>query len=175
MLIIKLFSYITSGGQKGLKIILLLILFNFTLHPFYISVSNIKYNTKNKKIEAEVKLFTNDFESTLKKATNNKIDLINGDKQENQKLITNYFYTNLNFKINSKKINYKVIGYEKEEEAIWVYVESDACTLTHQLLIENSLLHDFIKEQTNIMHFDVNGKKQSTKLVCPEKSYTFKF
>ncbi len=72
-------------------------------------------------------------------------------------------------------INYKVIGYEPEGEAIWIYIESNSTQLTNQITFENSLLNDFIKEQTNIIHFEKDGKKYSGKLNNPDKTLHLKF
>ena len=47
-----------------------------SLHPLYLSVTELKYNQQSKKMEVSVKLFTDDFEKTLHNIHNIPIDLL---------------------------------------------------------------------------------------------------
>lgn len=154
-----------------------LVFFSFsTKHPFYLSVTEMKYNPKEKTVETAVKLFTNDLEDALKKISNQKVDLINGkDKDALNKLLTEYVQKRLTLKLNDKIQTFNFVGFEKEEEATWVYVEYKNCPVPEKVTVDNTLLYDYIPTQINILNFELNGKKKSSKVTNPEKSFLFEF
>lgn len=145
-------------------------------HPFYLSVCDLKYNGETKKIEGSLKMFTNDLEDALKRLENKPVDLIHSDNKSQTLLILNkYLKQKLKFQVNGKWIDYELLGYEIEEESIWVYFESPEHDVPKLLSIHNSILYDYLKEQINIMNVEIGAIKKSWKLTFPEKSVDFEF
>lgn len=150
-------------------------LFSFA-HPFYLGVTDIKYNAKEKTLQASVKLFTNDFEEALKKATGKPVDLINGtNKDEIGKAIKEYITKHFSLKLNGKARAFNFIGYEREQEAVWIYIEFKNCEAPKKLEIENTLLYEQIKSQINIVKVEIGEKEKSLKCTNPEKKFEFQF
>ncbi len=161
--------------MKKVLAITLFILMAFA-HPFYLGVVDLKYNATEKKLQGSVKLFTNDLEGALKKLNNKTIDLINTkDKESTSKILNDYLQKRLSLKINGKTCAYKLIGFEREEEALWMYIECDKSEIPKKIDVENTLLYEHLKEQMNIVHIEVNGTKKSLKANNPEKSLHFDF
>lgn len=145
-------------------------------HPFYQSVTDLKYNAKEKAIQGSVKLFVNDIEGALKKIQGRTVDLIHPkDTVQTRHVLENYLQKHLVFTVNGKQLAYRVIGFEREEEAIWIYMELTNCPLPKKVMIENTLLYDLLSEQSNIVHMDVNGEKKSAKVDKPEKMIVLNF
>lgn len=152
------------------------ILFVAFKHPFYLSVSDLKYNNKEQLIQGSIKIFVNDFEDALTKLNGKRVDLIHpSDKKYIEKLISDYLLKRFSIKLEKKLVNFTVIGYEILQEATWVYIESEVCTKPKKLEIENSILYDFLKGQANIVHIEVNGETKSSKVNCPDKNVMFEF
>ncbi|WP_317897368.1 DUF6702 family protein [Aurantibacillus circumpalustris] len=161
--------------KKILLVGLLGLLFSFK-HPFYLSVTNLKYNLKESALQGSVKLFINDIEDALKRTQQNKVDLINPkDSIKTQTMLEEYLKKRLYLSVNNVKKNFQVLGFEREQEAVWIYIEVKDCKLPKNISIENSLLYDFIKNQSNIIHVEVNEQKKSLKLNNPEKLAVFEF
>lgn len=159
-----------------LKNIALVCLFLFAgkPHPFYLTVTDMKYNDKNKSLEIACKMFTNDLEGALKKTTGKKVDIINPkDKKEVEKILFDYITKRLTINLNGKLKTLKFIGYEKEDDVIWTYLEIEKCEKPKQLNISTSLLYDFIKDQINLVSIEVEGNKQSSKVTNPVKEIKF--
>ncbi len=157
-------------------IIIFILLFSGKPHPFYLSVTDIKYNDKSKSLEIACKMFTNDLEDALKKITNKSIDILNPkNKPEVEKILFAYITKRLSVNLNGKLKTLKFIGYEKEDDVIWTYMEIEKCEKPKQLIIQNSLLYDFVKEQINIVQIEVDGNKQSSKVSNPNKEIRFSF
>ncbi|MDX2172841.1 MAG: DUF6702 family protein [Bacteroidota bacterium] len=153
-----------------------LLFFSAFKHPFYLGVADLKYNSTEKSIQGSIKLFTNDFENALKKDTKQTVDLINAkDKALTKKIITDYLTKYFNLKLNGETKSYTVIGFEREQEAVFTYIEFKNCETPKTIEIENSLLYDSFKEQMNIVHFELSGTKKSVKVNNPDKKITFNF
>jgi hypothetical protein len=151
------------------------VLFSFK-HPFYLSVTDLKYNAKEKVMQGSLKIFVNDFENALSKIEHKKVDLLHpNDSLVLIQQIERYVVNHIKLKINDKPIDYKILGFEKEEEAIWLYLESKECALPKKVQIENTLLYETIKEQMNIVQIEVNANKKSLKQNNPQKDFTFEF
>lgn len=145
-------------------------------HPFYISVIDIKHDAKSHNLNISVKLFTNDIENALKKTTSKTIDLLNPkNKSEMEIELMNYIKQRFSLTINLKPTKLDFIGYEKEEDAIWIYLEVKKVNQPKTLKINTKLLYDFLPLQTNIVHVEINGIKKSSKVTNPDSIIEFKF
>lgn len=162
--------------KKTLLFIGIVLCFSFK-HPFYLSVTELTYSSyTNKGINGTVRLTINDLEDALSKISHQTVDLINiKDSALTKKILQDYLKSRLKIKINQTNLNYTFIGFEHEQDAIWLYIEAPECDKPLKITIENTLLYDYIKEQTNIVHFNFDEKKQSSKLKYPEKILVFDF
>lgn len=146
------------------------------LHPFFVSVIQIDQNTKEKSLEISVRIFAEDFEATLKKYGNTKLDLIHPiDKAATDKLVNNYLQSKLQLRVDGKPVTMHYIGYEQRLESIWVYLEVDNIATIKKLDVNCNLLYEFEQKQTNILHVKANGKDKSFKLDNPQSSTVFEF
>jgi len=154
-----------------------IILFLFSaFHPYYVSVTDIKYKETEKTLQISCRTFTDNIETALKKIYNKPVDILHPkDKQEVEKLLFDYINKHLKIKVNGKLQTLIFIGYEKEEEAIWTYLEIKNAALPNVITIENTLLYEYLPQQINMVHTEVKGKKQSSKVTNPEKELEFKF
>lgn len=149
--------------------------FSTLKHPFYIGVTDIKYNSQTQNFHVSVKLFTNDLEGALRKTSGKPIDILNPkNKPEVDSVLAHYIRKHLSINAGTPvSLNY--IGYEREEEAIWTYFESPKITAPKTLKIHNTLLYDVIQAQTNIIHVEINGIKKSSKVSNPESNTELSF
>ncbi len=140
------------------------------VHPFYISMTDLNYNAKSKSMEVSVRIFTDDFEKTLRKNCNCKIDLIAKENNAVMKpLIDQYIQKHLQINANGHILALKFKGYQREEESTWNYFEAEKVTSPKKINITNTLLYDYKEEQINMLHVNVKGKERTEKLEWPEK------
>ncbi len=145
-------------------------------HPFYLSVTELNYDDKEKNIQISCKIFIDDFEKTLRSTLKTEIDLIHPKNRPlTEKHINDYLQKHLLLKVNFKNVQYHCIGYEIEEEAAWCYFESDKIETPYKFEITNSILYESLTDQINIVHAIVNGKRKSAKIGFPEKLVQFEF
>lgn len=146
-------------------------------HPLYISVTEINYNAEDKNLEISCKIFTDDFENALSTLHHSKIDLTNPkDKAVADKQVYDYIKTNLQLKLDGKPVNLEFVGYEKENDAVWSYLQvSNTGKAPKTIEIFNSLLYDAYDKQINLMHVSVGGSRKSTRLNYPDKESKIQF
>lgn len=146
------------------------------VHPYFISVTQIEYNNKQRTVEISCKLFADDLELALKKIYNKPVDLsASAEKNDNKSVINEYILKRLNVELDGIEIMPKYLGFEKEGEAIYIYFEASGIDSFKKLNLRNSILQDYTNDQINIVHVLVNGKRQSTKMTHTELTGSFSF
>ncbi len=145
-------------------------------HPLHVSTLEITHNSGENRLEVVCKIFTDDFEAALAKQYQVKTDLSAPSKHEAMdSLVMKYILGNLQIKSNSRITPLNYLGFEKEKEFVYVYLESEKEDALKKLDVQVSLLHNLFKDQINIVDVTVNGKRKSTKLDFPKKDAGFTF
>jgi len=147
-----------------------------SFHPFYVSVTEFNYNQKDKVLEISCKLFAEDLENALKTLNKINIDIIHPkDPKLLEKYIFEYLAKHLQLKINGKAVTLQYVGYEKEQEAVWGYLQVNNVPPVKRLEVMNNILYESYTTQISIMHASVGSSRKSTKLVYPDKEASFEF
>ncbi|HEY1038707.1 MAG TPA: DUF6702 family protein [Bacteroidia bacterium] len=147
------------------------------MHPYYISTTEFNFNNAGKTVEITCRMFTDNIEDALEKTYKKEIDILHPkDKKEVGKLLADYINNHLKVKINNKDYPFTIIGYEKEEDAIWTYLEIKKDLKPKSIIIQNTLLYEHLPAQVNMVHVTVNGSgRQSSKVTNPDKEIKFNF
>lgn len=146
------------------------------LHPVYVSVVEIEHNKAEQSLEMSCRIFTDDFEKTLRGTTRQKVDLINpADKKAMEQLVNQYIQQHLSIKVNGKPVSLKFLGYEQVEESIQSYYQVNGISEVKNILLEDDILYEYKSEQMSIIHITVNGNRKSTRLTNPDKKTTIEF
>jgi hypothetical protein len=146
------------------------------VHPFYVSVTEINHNNKEKTLEISCKIFTDDLEATLNRNYNARIDFFSGKTDEQaQNLLSDYMNKHFLIMVDGKPVKAELLGFERESEAIWSYYQVNDITSVKKMQVRNSILYDSHKEQINLMHVTVNGVRKSTKLNYPDIMADFNY
>jgi hypothetical protein len=145
-------------------------------HPFHVSVVEVNHNATDKTLEISCKMFTDDFERILAKNYKTKVDLINpSDRKATDKLVSDYIKTHLQLTANGRAVQFSYLGFEREDDAIYSFVEVTDIASLNQLGVVNQLMYDLFDDQTNLIHVTFNGSRKSTKLEYPNKEASFSF
>ncbi len=164
-----------------LKFIVLMLLvcsssFTNKKHPIFVTVTEIEHNAKEKSLEISCKIFTDDFEKTLRAAYKTKVDLLDAKiKPTMDKLANDYIVKHLKITVDGKITTLKYVGFERIEEGIYSYFEIENVNNPKKISITNDLLYEYKKDQMSLMHISVAGKRQSRKLTNPEKLVALEF
>ena len=145
-------------------------------HPVYMSVTEIEHNAKDKTLEISCKIFTDDFEKTLRQSYKGIVDLINPkDKAAMDKLVSAYVQKHLLIKADGKPVALQFIGYEQQEEGINSYYQVNNIPSVKKIEITDNILYEYKDQQISLLHVTVGGNRKSTKMVNPEEKVSLEF
>lgn len=153
-----------------------LIVLQGLFHPFYISLTEIKYNPKEKSLEISQKIFRDDLEKALSGLYNAKVDFLKpGNKAELDKMVKKYILENNEIQINGQKVGLNFIGYEIEDEAVWFYLEAMKVPVPVSTNVRNSVLLKDHETQQNVINFYLGKSPKSLILVKEKDSGVIRF
>ena len=146
------------------------------LHPFHVSTTEINHNASDKTLEISCKVFIDDFESALAKQYHTKADLSAVNlKRAMDTLIKKYINSHLLLNAGAKTLVMKYLGFEKENEAVYAYLQVDNISTLKKIEVTDSILYDLYDDQISIIHVIVSGNRKSTKLDYPTTKAIFDF
>jgi hypothetical protein len=158
---------------------LLLVLFIFSLkpmHPLHVSTTEINFNAKEKSLEISCRIFTDDFETALAKQFKTKVDLSKPAMHKAMdELVKKYLSTHLQYVVNGKSAAATYIGFEKDNEAINIYLEIDNVSALQNLSVINSILYDLYDDQMSILHVEKTGLRKSARTNYPNTGLAVSF
>lgn len=145
-------------------------------HPLYVSVTEFNHNQKESILEISCKMFVDDCEATLRQQNKVNIDITHPkDPKQLEKILNDYIQKHLQLKVDGKAAVLQWVGYEKENESVWCYLQANDIKTVKKLEITNSLLYDQYNTQISIMHATVGGNRKSIRINYPDKTAQFDF
>jgi len=165
--------------MKVLKYFLLFLLIpilSLTVHKYYVSLTQIDYNQKNKLLEITVRVFIDDLNKALNQQYDKEFNL--GEKNELKNtdyFIKKYFENNFILKVNNQHKDYKLVGKEYEDNICYIYFEISNVANVSSLEITNSILQEIFEEQQNIIKTNINAIHHSLILTAGNDKGLLKF
>ena len=145
-------------------------------HPIFVSVTEIEHNAKEKTLEISCKIFTDDFEKTLRAAYKTHIDLLDEKiKPSMDKFVNDYVQRHLKIVVDGKIVALKYLGFEKIDEGIYSYYQADNVIKPKKIEVTDNVLLEFNPQQINLVHVIVAGERKSTKLSGNENKVTVQY
>lgn len=146
------------------------------LHPFHVSVTDIRHNKENRSLEITQRIFLDDLEAALKPLSEEKLDLFDADNLvKNQPLINKYITERFKVYVNGKAVEFTYLGQEKEDASVWVYLEIPKVRRIKTIEVENRLLMETYEDQTNLVHVEYKGKLKSMRLTRKDSRSSLEF
>ncbi len=141
----------------------LLFLCSIFFHPFFASVTEIY--CKEEGIQVLHKVFTDDLETCIQTEYGQKLYLFEKNQHpEAEKFMKDYFQKKFLLKVGNELISTNFVGYEREDDAVWVYFEKkDIQFAGKKISVDNQIFIRQIPEQTNILYFFNKNEKKSYK------------
>ncbi len=149
--------------KKLIYSLIILSLTAFTMHKYYVSVTEI--HIKPDKLEIIIRTFPDDIERVLTETYHSKADL---SKRPTRELLKMYLLTHFSIDVDSMPVEYKFSGFTQEDEFYIILLEAKIPGNTKQISIKNTILQDLFDKQKNIVHFFYKRDKASFILIKEE-------
>lgn len=145
-------------------------------HPLFMSVTEIGHNAAGQSLEVSCKLFTDDFETALRRQYNKHIDLLDARTHAAVDVfVRDYTTKHLAIRVDGKLVNLEYLGFDQQEEGTISYYEVKHVAKPNHIEVINNLLYEDKPQQMGIIHVMVNGRRTSTRLINPEDTAGFRF
>lgn len=145
-------------------------------HPIFVSVTEINHNASNKTLEISCKIFTDDFEQTLRQQNKVKVDLLDpAYKKTMTILVNNYIQKHLQLKVDDKNVALQFLGFEQQEEGVTSYLQANNIATVKKLTVTDNILYESRPQQMQIIHVMVKGERKSSRLENPGEIVSFLF
>lgn len=146
------------------------------VHPFYVGVTEIQHNAADQTLEISIKLFIDDFEKGLSQEYQTPVDLTQPkDSALVNSQVFRYIQQHLQLTVNGKQARLEYLGYEREREAAWCYVQVAGVQAVQKIDVTNTLLYNVLDQQIHLIHVTAKDKRKSGKIMYPEKKFTASF
>jgi hypothetical protein len=142
--------------KKIIVILLVLPLFAFTMHKYYVSLCEIEYLKEKQSVQIILGVFIDDLEFTLSKNIGKQLNLASKTEVENvDDYYKKYLSEHLLVSVNSKNQSFKYIGKEYDGDIVRFYLEISGIKEFKSIEITNNILINEFPDQKNIVKIKV--------------------
>lgn len=146
------------------------------VHPYYVTISQIDYNSSNESLEISMKMFTDDLENALNESGAGKLHL--GEVDESEKADTyigRYIAKQMEISVNGVPVKLSFLGKEVDMDVTWCYVEVLEVPTPQNMDISNRMFMEMFDTQVNIVHVNLGQKEKSALLNKGKSSANISF
>jgi hypothetical protein len=146
---------------------ILLIYWLYFLHPLHVSVTEIKFDTKDRELEIVSRIFIDELEEAVRKELNKpSLDLLNpGTETTIDQLVSQYLSGRLKISIDGRPVKIKYLGHEVEDDAMIVYAYAPGVRKLSSIEVFHSTITELYDDQSNLVHVTVGDKTRSMRLM----------
>jgi hypothetical protein len=135
-----------------LILLALLVFGSWLMHDFYVSLTEVRYNTQTERFEVSMRIFPEDLDRALMERTGIHTQLATElEPKEADSLLMHYLLEGFSLQVNGEDLALSYLGKEAESDAIWCYLESSKVSAPESITVRNAVLTDFFMDQVNII------------------------
>ena len=138
--------------KKIFILLFILPLFSFSVHKYYISLTEIEYKEKTQSVQMIMNVFIDDIETAINKDYNVDLQLTTKDEfKKVDELFLNYLQKHFKIKVNNNDVTYNFIGKEYDGDIVYFYLEVENIKILNSIEIQNDVLVNHFPEQQNLI------------------------
>jgi len=135
---------------------------SFTIHKYYVSMTEIKYVEEKKEIQITMRFFIDDFEKVLGDQFKKPFALATEKElKDADKFINFYLQQNFRLIINEKALKLHFLGKEYENDVVYLYAEVTDVQSIQSIEIQNRMLFEGFEDQQNYIKLNMNSQKKT--------------
>ena len=151
--------------MKELKILFLILvipLFAFGVHKYYISLTKIDFVEKEKSVQITMRFFIDDIEKTLEGRYKIELELATEEENKNANIyLEKYIASKFEIIIDQKVKSFKFLGKEYENDIVFFYLEITNIEIINQISVQNRMLFEEFPDQQNFVKTNINKSKKT--------------
>ena len=136
----------------ALGLLVVLLCGAWLMHKFYVSLTEVRYNTQTEHFEISMRLFPDDLDRALLDRTGIATQLdTEMEHQWADSLLKVYLLEEFSLLVNGEELELNYLGKEPESDAIWCYLESSKANEPRSITVRNAVLTNYFPDQVNII------------------------
>ena len=149
--------------KKILFSVIAVVLLSFSMHKYYVSITEAEYNNKTKTFEISIKFIGHDLEKALTNAGAPNLYLGTDKEVKNANAyLKRYIDRKFEMIVDGKKLEYKFIGKEiNNDDFIYCFVQSNEVEQPQEITIKSTLLTEIFSGQANTIYLKSGNQKVS--------------
>ena len=149
--------------MKRLFVLLLVLpLLSFTLHKYYVALTEIEYREDTQSVQMIMNVFMDDIEKAINEDYNVNLQLTTKNELKKvDELFITYLKKHFKVNINNKKVEYRFIGKEYDGDIVYFYLEIENVASLNTLEIKNDVLINHFPEQQNLIKASIKKTRKS--------------
>ena len=154
-----------------MKILLICLLSLVSFHPLHVTVTEIEFDEKERRLEIMLRVFADDLETALRKQLNQpELDIIHPKGLTVDQMMTEYLKNHLKISLEGKPQKVAYLGHEIEGEAFIFFIEVSNVKKLKTISVSNDILMEIHNDQSNLVHVTVRGTVRSLRLTAEKSS-----
>ena len=142
-----------------------------SIHPLHVSVTEIEFDEKEKRLEIMMRVFADDLEITMRKQLNQpELDIMSPKGITIDQMMSEYLKKHFKISLEGKPQLTKYLGHEQEGEAFIFYSEVSNVKKLKAIQVQNDILMEIHNDQSNLVHVTVHGTIRSLRLTTEKPS-----
>lgn len=126
-------------------------------HEFYVSLSEIRYNSGSERMEISLRIFPDDMDRALEEHYGIKTSLLTElEHTSADSLLEIYLQDLFNLEVDGSLLPLSYLGKEAESDVMWCYMESEPLEKPAKIEVYNSILTEVFEDQVNIIQVYVD-------------------
>lgn len=126
-------------------------------HKFYVSLTEVRYNTQTERFEVSLRVFPDDLDQALMQRSGIRTQLATELEHEKaDSLLQAYLLERFSIRADGQLVALAYLGKEQESDALWCYLESSPLPAPRIISIRHEMLTDVFPEQVNIVQVYMN-------------------
>ncbi len=123
-------------------------------HPFHSSVTEMRFDPKQRGFEISVRIFTDDLETALARLNNGRpVHLNQLPAAEADRILERYIRAHVSVATGPQsRKNYQYIGHETEADAQWIYLELPFAEPFRNVVMQQNVLMEAFNDQVNLVN-----------------------
>lgn len=147
----------------------------FTLHKYYVSLTEVEYRADLNTIQIINSMFIDDLQLALNETYNQNLEIGVSDQNIVDSLSFDYFTRHFSIESDGRDVNFSLLTSEMDLDEMFLYIEAEQIQPFDKLVIENQLLIPNFPEQTNIVKVKVGKQNKSALLRRGDSTTEMKF
>ncbi len=155
-------NHITMKLFRWFLLLSIMVSLSFTIHKYYVSMTEIKYVEEKKEIQITMRFFIDDFEKVLGDQFKKPFALATEKElKDADKFINFYLQQNFRLIINEKALKLHFLGKEYENDVVYLYAEVTDVQSIQSIEIQNRMLFEGFEDQQNYIKLNMNSQKKT--------------